>query len=129
MNNRIAIFFLVIFLNANTAFGEFLKLTVLIQHYIEHSAEDEDISFIRFIAEHYNGEIKHHHDKTNHEHEKLPFKTNTTFSPSVLPYVLQSDFELNFESPVITVEKIIIEAQQNYSNAYLISIWQPPRFC
>jgi hypothetical protein len=53
MKKVIAMFFLFSFLSANTAFGEVLKLPLLIHHYIEHTQEDNDNSIIDFLAKHY----------------------------------------------------------------------------
>ena len=57
MKQFYAISFLFIFLSANTAFGELLKLPLLIQHYTEHKQDETAISFIHFLAEHYTGKV------------------------------------------------------------------------
>ncbi|MFN8333266.1 MAG: hypothetical protein U0T81_18960 [Saprospiraceae bacterium] len=49
---------LLIFLNANTAFGEIMRLPVLIRHYLEHR-EQEQLSFSQFWASHYSRPIAH----------------------------------------------------------------------
>lgn len=128
MKRFLAIFFLFTFLTANTAFGEILRLPILVHHYIEHTQEDKDASFINFIALHYGGNIEHQHKENHHDHEKLPFKTANCHASQVVTLAFQPFFSLAqiiFE-PVD--EKITISSQQNYSNSYLNSIWQPPRF-
>ena len=125
MKKVIAIFFLFSFLSANTAFGEVLKLPLLIHHYIEHTQEDNDHSIIVFLAKHYGKDIHHHHNDNHHDHDNLPFKTTNVHSLQII----------SFQSPNIEFSKNIAEKelkipvlqQQDYSNAYLNSIWQPPQ--
>lgn len=126
MKRVIAISFLFIFLTANTAFGQLLRLPTLIHHYIEH-VELDNSSLFEFLSEHYAKTINHPDDK-HHDHEKLPFKTTDCHTSQVVTLVPQPTFAI---SQIIfnTVEiKKPIYNQQHYSNAYLNSIWQPPRF-
>jgi len=62
----IIIFFLLSFLSANTAFGEVLKLPLLIHHYFEHSQEDNDNSIIDFLAKHYIEDINHQYNDAHY---------------------------------------------------------------
>lgn len=126
MKKALVILFLFSFLSANTAFGEILKLPLLIHHYIEHSQEDNDNSVMDFLAKHYGKDINHHHDDSHHDHENLPFKTSNThtvqmvsFQPLLIQFSKKSSVEDKLKTP--------IRQQQNYSNAYLNSIWQPPK--
>ncbi len=125
MKKVIVIFFLFSFLSANTAFGEVLKLPLLIHHYMEHTQEDNDNSFIDFLAKHYGKDIHHHHNDNHHDHNNLPFKTINVHSVHLVYF--QSSF-IEFSKQIAEKElKTPILQQQNYSNAYLNSIWQPPK--
>src|SRR5690606_23024908 len=123
----LAIFFLFTFLNANTAFGEVLKLPVLIHHYIEHSREDKDAAVFHFLVQHYSGNISHQHQGNHNDHEKLPFKTTDGHFSSLVSIVFPP-FTVTSHNTIVTADlKIPVYSQHNYSNAYLNSIWQPPR--
>jgi len=122
----IAIFFLFSFLSANTVFGEVLKLPLLVHHYLEHTQEDSDNSIIVFLAKHYGADINHHHNDSHHDHDRLPFKTTNVHSVQVVCFQpLFIEFSKNIPEKEL---KIPILQQQNYSNTYLNSIWQPPQF-
>ncbi|MCZ2100976.1 MAG: hypothetical protein LC107_05510 [Chitinophagales bacterium] len=125
MKKVIAIFFLFSFLSANTAFGEVLKLPLLIHHYFEHSQEDDDNSIIDFLAKHYGKDINHHHNDSHHDHDKLPFKTFNPHSVNMF------DFQPLFNEVSIPLAekelKTPVLQQQIYHNDYLDSIWQPPQ--
>ncbi|MBS1760629.1 MAG: hypothetical protein JST23_10955 [Bacteroidetes bacterium] len=126
MKRLLAIFFLFTFLSANTAFGEVLKLPMLIHHYMEHSNIENKISFIDFLKEHYTNLAKHG-DSTQHHHEKLPFKTidsNLSHVVSVAPKI-----QFSIAKILYPCDNIIIPVYQDddCSNNYLNSIWQPPR--
>lgn len=120
-----AISFLFIFLSANTAFAELLKLPLLIQHYTEHKQDETAISFIHFLAEHYTGKVNHQHN--NHNHDNLPFKTINAHAGSVISLIPNPIFLLHKQ--IFPEENTIIPIylQSNYADAYLNGIWQPPR--
>lgn len=126
MKKVIVIFFIFSFLGANTALGEIFKLPLLIHHYIEHNQEDDDNSIIGFLAEHYGEDINHHHHDNHNDHDHLPFKTiNSSVGQTayILPLFIESTklvHRKKLKTPVFQ--------EQNYSNAYLDSIWQPPKY-
>ncbi len=125
MKKVIAIFFLFSFLSANIAFGEVLKLPLLIHHYIEHTQEDNDNSIVDFLVKHYGKDINHHHNDNHHDHDNLPFKTINVHSIQVVYF---HPLFIKFSRQIAEKDlKIPILQQQNYSNAYLNSIWQPPQ--
>lgn len=125
MKKVISIFILFTFLSVNTAFWEVLKLPLLIHHYIEHSQEDNNNSIIDFLAKHYGKDINHHHNDHHHDHDKLPFKTINVHSVQVVYF---QPLFIKFSRQIAGKElKTPILQQQNYSNAYLNSIWQPPK--
>lgn len=128
MRKVFAIFFLLTFLNANTVFGEVLKLPILIHHFVEHSKETEDVSLLNFLAIHYKGDVKHQHQNNHNDHNKLPFKTIESHFSSVVSIVPPAFIEISTYSKFITGLKIAAHKQQNYASTYLNSIWQPPRF-
>ena len=125
MKRLVSIFFLFIFLSTGSVFGEVLKLPVLIQHYFEHST-DEEISILDFILEHYDGEIEHHHKKDNH-HEKLPFKSIDSHSVEIVSLVTPPLIVFN-AVPDFSKSKTPSYYPPLYVNAYLDTIWQPPQF-
>lgn len=127
MKRLSAIFFLFIFLNANTALGEILKLPILIHHYFEHAQENKRETIFSFIAQHYKGNFNHHHQGNHNDHEKLPFKTLNSHAiqvVSMMPHPFITISQIIFKSPDL---KIPGDFQQHYANAYLSTIWQPPR--
>jgi hypothetical protein len=122
----IAISFLLIFLSANTVFGQLLRLPTLIHHYLEHVVLDNNPSLIAFLQKHYTEKINHADDQ-HHDHEKLPFKTadsNTAHIVSVVPPHSYSITQLIIEP--VSIQQAIYN-QKGYSKSYLNSIWQPPR--
>lgn len=127
MKKTVAILFMFLFLTAHTVLGQVLRLPILIHHYIEH-VELENKSLIDFLSEHYADKINHPDDK-HHDHEKLPFKTidNHHSAPII-------DYKPSYSIPSLKcfpqTRKVDgpIQGPQNSSNAYLNSIWQPPKF-
>ncbi|MFT3702461.1 MAG: hypothetical protein QM802_08830 [Agriterribacter sp.] len=127
MKKWIAIFFLFIFLSANTVFGEVLRLPVLAHHYLEHVTWDNNKSLFDFLAKHYAAKINHPDDQ-HHDHQRLPFKSMDCFALQVVITAPQSFFALSKIILVASEEKNILPDQQYYSSTVLSSIWQPPRF-
>jgi hypothetical protein len=122
----IAISFLFIFLTANTAFGQILRLPTLVHHYLEH-VEWDNMTLSEFLSQHYAATINHPDDK-HHDHQKLPFKVPVCDMSQVVTLVPQPTFPICQINPDSVELKKPFYKQQDYSNAYLNNIWQPPRF-
>lgn len=109
----------------STPFGEFFRLPTLIHHYWEHKEKD-NYTLIKFLTEHYAKKINHPDDK-HHDHEKLPFKVLDLHSLQLVTIVAQPTFSI-FKIAFYTAEIKASICKQHYSNMFLNSIWQPPRF-
>ena len=123
VKSTIAISFLMLFLSANTIFGELLRLPILVHHYWEHVAKDQNTAVLDFLASHYAKQINHPDDQ-HRDHENLPFKT----IPSFLSFV--SLPKNNIQFPVLAARLLpqirIISRQSQYVGTYLNKIWHPP---
>lgn len=128
MKRLLAIFFLFTFLSANTAFGEVLKLPMLVQHYLEHTSEEKDVTIFKFLVQHYTEGENHDHRENHNHHDQLPFKAIDGHFSSVVFIAASPSIVISHNTLVVTVVKLPAYSQQNYSNTYLNSIWQPPRF-
>ena len=101
-------------------------MSTLIHHYIEHAAQDNDASILDFLAKHYSKVVNHNHDN-NSDHQNLPFKTLNSYSLQVVSVAPQANFCI---SQIFTFDsklKMRPANQQGFSDAYLNSIFQPPR--
>src|SRR5690606_4838548 len=123
-----AIFFLLTFLNAHTAFGEVLKLPILIHHYIEHSEQDQDASIIHFFVKHYQGSADHQHQHSHNDLDKLPFKTVDGHVDWVVTIIPQYYIEISHHINVISALNFPACSQENYATAAVKNMWQTPRF-
>ena len=128
MKRLLVIFFLFTFLSANTAFGEVLNLPMLVQHYLEHTSEEKDVTIFKFLVQHYTGGINHDHRENHNHHDQLPFKAIDGHFSSVVFIAASPSIVISHNTLVVTVVKLPAYSQQSYSNAYLNSILQPPLF-
>src|SRR5690606_31054832 len=112
-----AIFFLLTFLNAHTAFGEVLKLPILIHHYIDHFEQDQDTSIIHFFVKHYQVKANHKHNNSHNEHDKLSFKTVDVHLYSLVSIIPQNYIEISHHIKIISSLKIPACSQENYAFA------------
>jgi hypothetical protein len=126
----IAISLLFLYLFSATEFSQLLKLPILVEHYMEHKAEDSNISIWQFLCIHYaNGNVV---DADYEKDLKLPFKThdncNCTFF--VLVPNISHHFSLNTFVPVFVKTKVLTPYQPSFlGSSYLNTIWQPPKSC
>ncbi len=125
MKRSIAIGFLLIFLLANTELHQLLRLPVLLSHYQEHLAENQEIDFIQYILLHYTtGEA----DADFERDQQLPFKGQHTCAEISLT---TADVPQN----TVDLPTKKIEDSKSHTSYYkefftstpLLSIWQPPR--
>lgn len=122
----IAISFLFTFLSASTAFGELLKLPLLVHHFIVHEKLENKVSFIDFLNEHYTNTAQHR-DYDHHHHDNLPFKTTDKHLIQIVSDIPMVSFKLEKKEYFSNKLKRPFAIADNYSNNYLNKIWQPPR--
>lgn len=119
--------FLVMFLGVSTELHQFLRLPVLIHHFIDHYQEDSSTSFTDFLGLHYTS-TETHSDNEHHDHDKLPFKT-ASCAMAHIAIAFVNHIQLSLPSPNSIEAKESAEyAGEFYSSAFLNTIWQPPKF-
>ncbi len=125
MRRIIASFFLVTVLFSYTELHQLLKLPVVIEHYREHKALSDDISFLSFLAMHYlHGNVK---DADYSRDMQLPFKSSTDCCQLVNLHVIIPS-PSNIIISVLPQSKITFPVlQEGIYSSHLAEIWQPPR--
>lgn len=109
-----------IYLISFTEFKEVLRLPILIQHYGEHKAQVNDMSFFEFLVMHYKTDVAH----DDHDNE-LPFKNSHSFIGQIVVLPIQR---------ITLIERVEI-ASSTYQFFYLqhepklitAEIFQPPK--
>jgi hypothetical protein len=119
----IAISLLSIYLISTTELYQLLKLPILIEHYKEHKAKENDLSFLDFLSQHYNQEFAH--DKTDN---KLPFKSHSNcIAMSAVAFIAQP-FAINLPKPNFTEpHPLSVYHKVFFKSSVTSTIWQPPR--
>ncbi len=120
----ISILLPVIFIFSGTEMHQFLKLPVLIHHFLEHKKSDADMSFITFIEMHYND---HNEQAGQEDHHKLPFKhCGGGINHIVIGEVDQ--FETHFNFHITAEHRASAKYREDfYSSSISNPIWQPPK--
>lgn len=128
MKKLIPIFFLSVYLVSTTELHEFFKLPQLVEHFIEHQAENKTITLIDFIVMHYSNADDGDDDKS--KDMQLPFKShNKCESTSNIAFNSFHNIEISIKSEPIEANSYNIDTIDFISSAYLSSIWQPPKSC
>lgn len=109
-----------------TEFSQLLRFPILVAHFVEHKHEDKNISFGEFLLIHYVAEYGYGEDYE--QDTQLPFKTVNGNAVQLIAFV-------PFLNPCLKVKPIYTKARKYnpyrerfIDNAYLSSIWQPPKF-
>ncbi|MGV3704781.1 MAG: hypothetical protein ACO1NU_05325 [Arcticibacter sp.] len=131
MGRLLAIWFLSVYLISTTELVEFLKFPVLIGHYISHKEKNPDISIVRFLAIHYEGNHLENHpeDEDYQEDQRLPFIFHShvlSLSFVLIPpfhFETEADYPVRKESEALPWDDTF-----SYCN-YFSTIWQPPKGC
>lgn len=127
MKRGIAIFFLSAYLISLTELNQFVKLPLLVKHFIEHKEKDTSISFLKFLDMHYaHGDVK---DADYDEDMKLPFKSHDGCVNAAVVVFIPSHFSYSITKP-LTSEKnsYSIHSEEDLNSSFPSSIWQPPKF-
>lgn len=115
---------------ATTELYQLLKLPVLIEHFMEHKAQNKNITLFEFLCLHYaHGDVR---DADYEKDMKLPFKTHSNcFSTNIIAVVvnLTPKITLPVKSNFAELKIIIPSEEITFSSLYHSNIWQPPKFC
>ncbi len=121
MSKALAILLLFIFSVTQTEFGQLLKFPLLFEHYNKHLQQNQTLSFIEFLKDHY---AKEHQDKDQTEDRRLPFLTSMSQSSNiaVVPVAILP------QKPVKNVIKkfYLLNDQHNLPKVFH-SIFHPPQ--
>jgi hypothetical protein len=103
-----------------TPVGQFLKLPLLIEHFIKHQKQD-GVSLFGFLQDHYSPD---HNDADVPEDEQLPFKNITFYSIgyAIVPGVIKSTVFVK-----LPADKKVIFPESCTPQQHLGSIFHPPR--
>lgn len=128
MKKTFAIFLLSIYVISLTELHQFVKLPVLVEHFIEHKQLNSDLSLWQFLDMHYaHGDVK---DADYDKDMKLPFKSHDGCVNTLVIAFIPNSFEDLNTKPAYTDYKSYSTFSENFLEAaYLASIWQPPKSC
>jgi len=118
-----------LYLSATTSLGELFRLPVLISHFVEHKADNNSITFYKFLYQHYHADDGN--DQDNDRDSQLPFKSQDMgSSPSSYSFGIHHPISGIFFSPLLVSSSL---NTANYKEPYIPSaclnrIWQPPKF-
>lgn len=115
------------YLFATTELSQLVKLPVLLEHFVEHKAQDSSIALWGFLCMHYaHGNVK---DADHDKDMKLPFKSYDGCSSSNNIAYIPKDFGL-ITKPAYNESTVFnTYTEKILTSAFLSCIWQPPKSC
>ena len=125
MYRWLALFLLGSYVCSVTELHELIKLPGLIEHFVEHAQQDENETFLCFLADHYlTG--SHQHEDNGHDSE-LPFhgEHDLASHPVQVAVPMPPIAELFTCITSITDPPVIDDA--SYSFLLSTDVWQPPK--
>ena len=104
-----------------------MKLPALFYHFIEHKQSNNNLSFSEYINIHYSTP---NYDDDFATDMKLPFKSLVNSSASALSLCIPFTSSKHVFLSITTLEvNNLFIYTCSCINAYLVSIWQPPKYC
>jgi hypothetical protein len=128
MKNFIIILFLSSYLFSTTQLSELLKINLLIEHYVEHTNKDKNLTLWNFLCMHYSGNnVK---DTDYNKDMKLPFKMldNCNFASINFCTPIQ-DFQFQKNLTIKGYKIPLYKYNFSFSSNFHSAIWQPPKYC
>jgi hypothetical protein len=105
-----------------------MKLPALFYHFIEHKQSNNNLSFSEYINIHYS--TLNDDDDDFASDMKLPFKSLVNSSAAALslciPFTSNKHVFQSFGTLAVTN---VFFYTCSFTNDYLDSIWQPPKYC
>ncbi len=103
---------------------QFLKLPVLVEHFIEHRSETHNLSFKDYIVLHY---FDSKAEDGDYERDmQLPFRNHNVILLGS-PVIIQQQTSLLLPTAQYFVKDYSIYSVPNTSTNYIAKIWQPPK--
>ena len=122
-----AIFFLSIYMLSFSELHQFLRMPVLIQHFVEHRHQDPSISLLSFLSQHYiHQDVK---DADYQRDKQLPFRHTdccVTYTTICCECPVNTVLELSARTTE-TKNEFILHDEDNHSLLAVADIFQPPR--
>ncbi len=128
MKKLTAILILTAYLFSTTELHQLLKLPIVFQHYKEHKAWNNGISFLDFLDMHYMHGSPQYADYD--QDMQLPFKSFDKCLSTTIPVIVPQNIKIAVHQPVkIKKQRRIILSDDFIPSLYLSRIWQPPKAC
>jgi hypothetical protein len=127
VKKAVAIFFMSIYMLSFSELHQFLRMPVLIQHFIEHRHQDPSISLLSFLNLHYIHQYVK--DEDYQRDKQLPFRHTdccVTYTTICCECPVNSTIEMP-ERTVETKNEYILHDEDNLSLLAIADIFQPPR--
>ncbi|MDN4013664.1 hypothetical protein QX233_14395 [Chryseobacterium gambrini] len=116
-----------LYLVSTTELYQFLKIPVLIEHYLEHKEQNPKLTIGSFFKIHYDNPVK---DSDYTKDQQLPFVSHAAHLIIVCTPATPFTFQLSDkESNPIIKSKQTFYKSIFYNKDILNSIWQPPKSC
>ena len=128
MKKCIVILLLSSYLFSTTQLCEFLKINRLVEHFIEHTNKDKNLTLLEFLCMHYvHSQVK---DGDFEKDMKLPFKTLDTCHCAGLIFCTPiQQFDLTKQFVAKRYKTPMYRYHFSFSSSFHSAIWQPPKSC
>ncbi len=117
-----------VYLLSTTELYQLVKLPVLVEHFVEHKQENQNITLWDFLCMHYaHGIVK---DADYEKDMKLPFKTHDYSVGFTFPAFTPQNMSTVIAKPIRKVPtRFPVYKEAWKASSYLSTIWQPPKSC
>ncbi len=118
---------LAVYLFSASASREFLKLPVLVEHYLDHVEENKGIAFVAYLVQHYYTEDGT--DMDTAEDNQLPFKSPQNTALSFVSLKPPGSFLIEDKAEMYCNRSFRIRDDRFLLSRFPNAVWQPPRDC
>src|SRR6185436_5289083 len=129
VKKAITLFFMCIYMLSFSEIHQFLRIPVLVQHFVEHKKLNPDITLLAYLELHYVHQYVH--DDDYQRDNELPFRAADCCIINATA-VLSCECPLNDEVDVTahmieTKNEFVLYDEDNHSLLSVADIFQPPR--
>lgn len=124
MRKLISILLLSFYLVSTTELYQFLKMPLLIEHYLKHKNLNHEMSFNAFLKAHYGDPVK---DNDSDQDKRLPFVSHNHLLSVV--FVINSILDFHCMEKISCFFDVIKTLYKSifYHKEILDFIWEPPK--
>lgn len=114
-----------LYLLSTTELYQFLKIPILVEHFIDHKNQNNTLTLVEFLKMHYDNPVK---DADYEQDQKLPFVLHSEHMVVVFTIIPRLYIDFKTQDVILSNDRVVAYDDLFLDVDYFNAIWQPPKY-